>query len=113
MSRTPSLALPPAEMVSLWTNNTLVAANGNVASGFISVSTLDRLRISRTSAAGAYALEIDWSRDGVAVDITQTIAVNNNSGLEVQVFLPFIRVRVRNTDALAAFTSHRTNVFGR
>lgn len=113
MTRTPSLALPASSLSEIFTSGTLIAANASVQSAFISVTLLDRLRVSRTSVAGAYAFEIDWSRDGVAVDLTQAVAVNNNAGVEVLVFLPFVRFRVRNTDALAAFTSHRTNVFGR
>lgn len=115
MSRIPSLPIPPTivSLAEIFTSGTLVAATGSVQSGFLDVRNFNMLRISRTATAGAYALEIDWSRDGVNVDLTQAVALNNNSGIEVLVFLPFVRIRVRNTDALAAFTAHRTNVFGR
>lgn len=113
--RVPSLAQPPAAkpLSQVHTFSDLVGTNASVASGFIDVRNLDVLRVSRTATGGAYAFEVEWSRDGVAVDLTQALAVNNNAGAEIAVFLPFARFRVRNTDSLAAFTAHRTNVFGR
>lgn len=113
MTRTASIAPPALPLQELWTTSTLVAANGNVQSGFINVAALARLLVSRTATAGAYTFEIEWSRDGAAVDIVQVVAVGNNSGQEIVVLSPFARFRVKNTDVALAFTAHRTNVFGR
>lgn len=113
MSRIPGLAPPVAPLSEIWTDNTLVANNGNKVSPWVSVTSVDRLRAMRATTAGNYSLEIDWSRDGETVDAVQTVAVGNNAGVEILVFAPFARFRILNTDALAAFTSHRTNVFGR
>lgn len=113
MLRIPSLPAPPQPLVEVWTDGTLVGPNGNKLSSWAEVGTMDKLRISRVSTGGTYVLEIHWSRDGVSVDVTQNLNIANNSGDEVLVFAPFVRFQVRNTDALAAFSSHRTNVFGR
>lgn len=113
MSRTPGLAPTGLPLQEVFSSGTLVAANANVVSAWVDVRTLARLLVSRAATAGAYVLEIEWSRDGIAVDIIQTLAVGNNSAVEVLVAAPFVRFRVRNTDALVAFTAHRTNAFGR
>ena len=96
-----------------WTDGTLVAASGSVASGWLDVVGANVLRIGRTHAGGAYAFEIDWSRDGVTVDFTEAVTVANNTTVEKPVAMPFARLRVRNTDAVAAFTAHRTTVYRR
>lgn len=113
MSRIPSLPVPGVSLQEIFTTGALVAANANVTSAWVDVRTLARLLVSRTATAGAYVLEIEWSRDGVTLDITQVLAVGNNAAVETMVAAPFVRFRVRNTDPLAAFTSHKTNVFGR
>lgn len=97
----------------VWTSGVLVAAAGSDVSGWVDVRQHDALRIARTHAGGAYALEVDWSRDGVAVDVTQALTVANNASAEVLVAAPFARLRVRNTDGVAAFTAHRTIVHAR
>lgn len=113
MTRIPSLATGPTPLQVLWSDGSLVAGGANVASGWIDCTNLDSLRLLRTSAGGAYALEVDWSRDGAAVDVTQVLALNNNNSGELAVAAKFARFRVRNTDAVAAFTAHRTTVHGR
>lgn len=103
----------PAVLQELWTSGTLLAANGSEASPWVDLSYVDSLRIGRTHAGGAYALEVDWSRDGATPDITQAIVLANNDTGELAVAARFARFRVRNTDGVSAFTAHRTNVFGR
>lgn len=111
--RTPSLAPVALPLQEIWTVGALVAAGANVQSGWVDVRTLARLLVSRMATSGVYNLDIEWSRDGATVDITQVLAVGNNGGVQLDVLASFVRFRVRNTDALAAFTAHRTNVFGR
>ena len=97
----------------LWTDGSLIAAGGSVASGWVSVATYDVLRIGRTTTGGTYAFEVDWSRDGITVDFTETVAVANNTTVEKPTAGIHARLRVRNTDAVTAFTAHRTTVYGR
>lgn len=111
-TQAPTAAVHPP-LVLLWTENALVAAAGSVTSAWIDVSARDLLRIGRTSAGGVYAFEIEWSRDGAAVDVTEVVVVGNNTTLEKRVGMAFARFRVRNTDAAAAFTAHRTTVTAR
>ena len=97
----------------LWTNATLLGTNGSAASEWIAVAQYDVLRIGRTSAGGTYAFEVDWSRDGVTSDLTEVVAVGNNITVEKPVGAAFARFRARNTDAVSAFSAHRTNVYAR
>jgi hypothetical protein len=99
--------------ITVWSDNTLIAANGSVQSGFADVSVAEELRIMRTATAGTYAFEIDWSRDGVAVDLTETVSVPNQGRATVRPSAPYARFRVKNTDAVLPFTAHRTTVFAR
>ncbi len=105
-TRSPALAL-------LFTSGDLLAAGAAAASGFVDVSAVDQLVIGRTAAGGAYAFEVDWSRDGAAVDFTEVVAVAQATTTTKKVATAFARFRVRNTDGVAAFTAHRTNVAGR
>lgn len=95
----------------LWTSGTLVPGGGNDQSGWVSVKGAETLRISRNVAGGAYAFEIDWSRDGVSVDLTEAVTTVEDDSIEQPVAAQFARFRVRNTDALMAFSAHRTNVY--
>ena len=95
-------------------SDTLLAAGGSAVSGWIDLQTagVTAIRPTRTSTGGTYALEIDWSRDGVTADITETVTVGNNVSVEKKAPMRYARVRARNTDAVAAFTVHRTVVHG-
>lgn len=95
----------------LWTDDSNVAANGNVVSGWINVKGAEEVRISRNSSGGAYAFEIDWSRDGVTVDYVDPVTVPDDDSVTVQTAGLFARFRVRNTDAVLSFNAHRTNVY--
>ena len=103
----------PAALVLLHTSGTLLGANGAEASGWKDISTKEELKIYRTAAGGTYALEVDWSRDGAAADVTEVITSANNTSAVKKVVAPFVRLRVRNTDAVTAFTAHRTTVYAR
>lgn len=109
----PETVATPAILQELWTNGVLIAGNGNEVSPWIDLAYIDSLRIGRTHAGGTYAFEVDWSRDGAVVDITQVVAVANNETGELAVAARYARFRVKNTDGITAFTAHRTNVFGR
>ncbi len=115
MTRTPSLPQSgvPVPLGTLWTDSTLVAAAGAVASPWFEVTNLGSLFFIRAATGGVYALEVDWSRDGVTVDVTQAVTVANSSSAQLLVAARFARFRVRNTDGTAAFTAHRTTVSGR
>ena len=94
----------------LWTDATLVAAGGQVQSGWIRVAGNEFLAISRNQAGGTYAFEIDWSRDeGATIDYTESVATTEDDVVRQDVAMPWARFRVRNTGA-AAFTAHRTTV---
>lgn len=95
---------------TIWSDGTLVAASGNVQSGWISVRGAERLKISRNHAGGVYAFEIDWSRDGATADFTESVATTEDDQVEQPVAMEWARFRVRNTDAVNAFTAHRTTV---
>lgn len=103
----------PATVNNLWVTTPLLAASGSAVSGWFDVSQLESLYIMRNWAGGAYAFEIDWSRDGVAVDIVEVVATSNNVPLVKPVAAKFARFRVRNTDAISAFTTHLTVVNAR
>lgn len=96
----------------LWTDSTLVAALGNKLSDWINVAGQETLRISRNVAGGAYAFEIEWSRDGVTIDFTEVVVTTEDDSVEQPVAAEFARFKVRNTDVALAFTAHRTNVYG-
>jgi hypothetical protein len=111
--RQDSLPTGPTILEVLWSDGTLVAGGGAVDSGWIPLSSLDSLRLIRRHAGGAYALEIDWSRDGATVDVTEVLGLANRTSGELAVAARYARFRVRNTDALNAFTEHRTTVHAR
>lgn len=94
----------------LHSDGTLVAAAGASVSGWQDVSNFDVITISRTAAGGVYAFEIEWSRNRSVVDVTEVVTVGNNGRVDIKPAAPFARFRVRNTDAVTAFTAHRTNV---
>lgn len=95
----------------LWSTGVLVAASGSVDSGWVDVSAIDEIVIGKTSAGGVYVFEIDWSRDGATVDFTEVVSVADKTSVTKDVAGLWALFRVRNTDAVAAFTAHRTNVF--
>lgn len=97
----------------LWTSGTLVAASGADVSPWLDLTLIESLLLARTATGGAYALEIDWSRDGATADVTEAITLANNTSTKIPAATRFARVRVRNTDGVAAFTAHRTTVHGR
>lgn len=113
MTRIPSIPTGPTPLQVMWSSGSLVAGGAAVDSGWVDLTNLDSLRLMRAHAGGTYVLEVDWSRDGAAVDITQVLALNNNTTGELAVAARFARFRVRNSDALNAFTSHRTTVHAR
>lgn len=103
-------------LAELWTDATLIAANANATSAWMDVSTRDELRIGRTTAGGTYAFEVDWARadpGAGAADITEVVVVANNTTVNKPVGMAWARFRARNTDAVTAFTAHRTVVSGR
>lgn len=103
-------------LVELWTDNTLLAATANATSAWMDVSARAELRIGRTAAGGTYAFEVDWARANPgagAADITEVVVVANNTTVVKPVGMAWARFRARNTDAVTAFTAHRTVVSGR
>lgn len=107
---------PTAPFANLFEDANIVAISGSVTSGWLDLETLGvtDLLIRRRAAGGAYQFEIDWSRDGVGTNpITEIINVPDSGSVVKQVVARFARVRVRNTSAVAAFTSHYTGVEGR
>lgn len=110
MARLISLPTGPSNLQLGWTVGSLLAAGASEQSPWLDLTNIDVLRIVRTATTGVYALEVDWSRDGAAVDVTEVITVNNNASAEVRAVAKFARLRVRNTDAIAAFTAHRTTM---
>ncbi len=95
----------------LWTDATLVAISGAVESAWINVRGQQDFRISRNQAGGTYAFEIDWSRDGVTVDLTEVVVTTEDDQVTQPIAAEWARFRVRNTHATVAFTAHRTNVY--
>lgn len=108
-----AVAVSSLAVAQLFANAALLAAGAVVESAWIDVSSIEALFILRKSTGGAYAFEIDWSRDGVAVDIVEVVATTNNGGIKKEIGVKFARFRVRNTDAVTAFTNHLTVVNGR
>lgn len=102
-----------ASVGTLWTASGLLAANGSTVSDWIDVAQLENLLIIRKSTGGTYALEIDWSRGGVSVDFTEVVATTPSVPLVKPVASQFARLRVRNTDAVTAFSAHLTVVNAR
>lgn len=103
-------------LAELWTNDTLLATNGNVASGWLDVSAKKDLLIGRIATGGAYAFEVDWARANPgagAADLTEVVAVANNTTVVKPVGMAWARFRARNTDAVTAMTVHRTVVSAR
>lgn len=93
-----------------FTDGTLLAANSEQVSGWLEVGGHENIRIGKTSTGGTYALEIDWGRDETTVDWTETVVVPEGGTVSVDIPAPFARIRVSNTDGVAAFSAHRTNV---
>lgn len=108
-----SMSTSPPDFNLVLTSGVLLAAGGSVESGWIDAEALggSLIHALRTATAGTYALEIDWSRDGAAVDVVEILTPTNNASLTKDVVSRFFRVRVRNTDGVAAFTAHRTTVY--
>lgn len=112
-----------SERSEIWTSGELVGAGGQAQSSWFDVRRFDLFAATRNSTGGTYALEIDWSNDGIAVDQTDTVTVPNDAAREHRITPPlldravaslpvlFARFRVRNTGG-AAFTAHRTIVVG-
>lgn len=90
----------------------LLAVGANEQGAWRNVDQVAVIVVSRTATGGTYVIEVDWSRDGVAVDLVETLAVPNNGRLEVRPAARFARFRVHNTDAVTAFTAHRTLAYG-
>lgn len=101
-----------AERDEIWSDGTLLAAGGAVASPWVDLRGFDSLVISRNQVGGTYAFEVDWSRDGATVDLTEAVATVEDDQVAQPIAATYGRFRVRNTDAVNAFTAHRTNVFG-
>lgn len=101
-------------MVILGTLATNLAAGANeiVAGGFFDVASRARLFLGRTSTGGAYQLDLEWSRDGATIDLTETVAIGDATTVGKEAAMPYVRVRVRNTGG-TAFTAHRTTVTAR
>lgn len=98
---------------TLWSSNTLLAISSEAVSGWVDVSRLDQLMIMKSSTGGTYSFEVDWSRDGVTVDIVEIVAVTEDTSVVKSVASLFVRLRVRNTSGAAAFTEHLTVVNAR
>lgn len=103
----------PTALQLLHTSGTPLAVASSEESAWVNVETVAHLFISRATTGGTYGFEVDWSRDGVAVDLTEVVTVADDTSVERRVAAKFARFRVRNTDAAVAFTAHRTNVYGR
>lgn len=99
-------------LAELWSDGTLIGVSGAVVSGWVNVASYKDLRILRTAAGGTYAFEVDWGRATGVADITETVVVANNTSVSKPVGATWARFRVRNTDAVTAFTAHRTTVSG-
>lgn len=101
------------EQRELFFSDKLIAAGQSVVSDWINALTVTRLNGAKKSAGGNYRLEAEWSRDGVDVAVVTTlIEAEESATLDSRVHMPFVRLRVRNTDALTAFTDHVTVVIG-
>lgn len=96
----------------LWSTTTNIAAASNAVSGWVDVSDDPVLAIGRKSTGGTYVFEVDWSRDGVTSDFTETVTVADGTTVTKHAGAPFARFRVRNTDGVNAFTAHVTAVTG-
>lgn len=101
-----------APITEFWFTSTLVAALANVESGagFGFFQKNENFYIAKVNVAGTYVLEIDWSRDGSGVHVTETVTISDNVPIVKPVALPFAKFRVKNTHATNAFTTHRTYV---
>ncbi len=97
---------------TLWASTALIAALGSAESGWTKVAADPVLTIGRQTTAGTYAFEIDWSRDGVTVDFTETVVIAGGTTVVKHSGAVWARFRARNTDAALPFTAHATVVTG-
>lgn len=97
----------------LWSNTSNIAALNQAQSGWLDLSKHGGMIFwTRTVTGGTYVAEIDWSTDGgstVASTDTPIPAVDGVQ-LMVQSKARWCRLRVKNTHATNAFTSHSTVV---
>lgn len=95
-----------------FTDGTLIAISSEVVSGWLDLEKVAHLHITRTATGGTYDFQIDWSRDGVTADVTETVTVGDNASVEKQVATRYARFRIRNTSGVIAFSAHRSVVSG-
>lgn len=98
--------------VDIWANATLIAGLAQQQSGWIDIGKRAPMcEILRTSTAGTYVFEIDWSRDGGATtESTDTITAPAGTVTPITGKARWCRCRVKNTHATTAFSAHNTVV---
>ena len=98
----------------LWTDTSLVAALGQVESGWLKIGRQGQIDILRTNTGGTYVFELDWSADaGQSVQTTDTITTTAGSVTDVNQSrhpAQWVKLRVKNTHATNPFTAHSTSV---
>lgn len=97
-------------LVEVWSSTALLAAASSTESAWLDIGkqTPD-LEVTRTNTGGTYVLEADWSRDdGAATMTTDTISTTAGEPAVIIGKARWVRLRVRNTHATAAFTAHST-----
>lgn len=109
------VSTPPPVFSLVFTDATLIAAASSVVSGWFDLESAGArfLHMLRASTGGTYALEVDWSRDGAAVDVTEALTPANNASITKDAVTRYCRIRIRNTDGVAAFTAHRSTITAR
>lgn len=105
-------------LTTVWGDDTLLAPSSLVESpSYVPLATGDasyrELQISKVSSGGVYQLEICWSDDGYTPVITEIVPISDNMPQMRPISSKYARFRVRNTDAVNAFTVHRTAINAR
>jgi hypothetical protein len=95
----------------VWEDGTLVTTATPVVSPWKNVEGYDTLRVVKSHVTGTYALDVDWSNDGLTVDVNESIAAVNNDAVDQPVANKFARFRI--TATVANFTAHRTDIYGK
>lgn len=102
---------------TLWSSDVLIPAMGQDQSEWIDVADKKfhrELMIGKVSGGvGVYMMELDWSNDATVKLITETIGMVDNFPQMRPVVAKYVRIRVRNTDPVNAFTQHITFVNAR
>lgn len=98
--------------IQLFSSTALVAALGNVVSGWFDIGKqTPNIEVLQTSTGGTYAFEVDWSRDGGSTTAsTDTVTTTPGTTTVATSKARWARFRVRNTHATVAFSAHSTVV---